>query len=210
MSSILKALKKLEGEVPPGGGVPSSSKRVDVRKAVLKRVRRVKGEWLLNRVLLGLLAGTILLVGTWMLLGRGPAPDPEPSSEETRTASLAADSGADREPVESPRIERPMPPSPGPMISGEAAQPEAGPVELQEAPPAPAPETEPPAAIDPARLKLEAVVWSNKAGKSFVVINGRILRAGDTIDGASITEIGRDFVTLEAGAQFCRLRFREE
>jgi pSer/pThr/pTyr-binding forkhead associated (FHA) protein len=63
--------------------------------------------------------------------------------------------------------------------------------------------TEPtvPGALFDEGFKLDGIVWSSDAEQSFAVINGSILRVGGSIEGAVLTDIGRNYVVL---------RFRED
>jgi len=55
-------------------------------------------------------------------------------------------------------------------------------------------------------LKLDALVWSSNPRSRFAVINGQIVRAGETVRGASITEIERDHVALKSGNKTWEIR----
>jgi len=48
------------------------------------------------------------------------------------------------------------------------------------------------------RFKLDGVVWSSDEEQSFAVINGTILRVGGSIEGAVVTDIGRNYVVLKS------------
>jgi len=55
-------------------------------------------------------------------------------------------------------------------------------------------------------FKLDALVWSSNPKSRFAVINGQIVRAGESVRGASITEIQRDHVGLKSGNRTWELR----
>jgi hypothetical protein len=57
---------------------------------------------------------------------------------------------------------------------------------------------EPPAGA-PSALRLEAI--SAQDGEPVAVINGQLVRKGDTVEGALVVWIGTDAVEIEAGGQ---------
>lgn len=60
--------------------------------------------------------------------------------------------------------------------------------------------------IDESRFRLAGIVWSSAKGQSFAVINGFKVRVGANIDGATVTDIGRDYVALRSPRDNSRLR----
>ena len=78
--------------------------------------------------------------------------------------------------------------------------------ETQEASPAIRTQKSPSQSPGEPDLKLDALVWSSNPRSRFAVINGQIVRAGETIKGASITEIERDHVALKSGNKTWELR----
>jgi hypothetical protein len=48
------------------------------------------------------------------------------------------------------------------------------------------------------RFKLDGIVWSSDAEQSFAVINGTILKVGGSVEGAVVTDIGRNYVLLKS------------
>lgn len=57
------------------------------------------------------------------------------------------------------------------------------------------------------KLKLQAIAWSQDASRRMVVINSRIFREGETVDGFSITQIREDDVIITDGSEIWRLEF---
>jgi hypothetical protein len=47
-------------------------------------------------------------------------------------------------------------------------------------------------------LAIEAIVWSSDGTGSFALINGIKLMAGDSIEGMTVEDIGRDYVVLRS------------
>jgi len=64
---------------------------------------------------------------------------------------------------------------------------------------APAPEATASPATPPAGLRLEAI--SAQDGQPVAVINGQLVRKGDTVEGALVTWIGVDSVELDIDGQ---------
>lgn len=57
-------------------------------------------------------------------------------------------------------------------------------------------------------LKLQAITWAPQANKRFAVINNRIVRPGEGIDGYLIARIDKDFVTVRKNDETWEVRFR--
>ncbi|MFC1887155.1 general secretion pathway protein GspB, partial [Thermodesulfobacteriota bacterium] len=62
--------------------------------------------------------------------------------------------------------------------------------------------------LDEARLKLDAVAWSEDPKRRIAVINGHIMREGQSIDGFVIDRIGAEEVVVREGGLLWRLVFR--
>ena len=69
MSSVLKALKKLEGIQPLEEDVMTLPQKITAKEAINKRV---KGHWIFNRAISIMLIVVITAFGTWLLLSHGP------------------------------------------------------------------------------------------------------------------------------------------
>jgi hypothetical protein len=78
--------------------------------------------------------------------------------------------------------------------------------ETQEASPAIQTQKSPSPSPGETDLKLDALVWSSNPRSRFAVINGQIVRAGETVKGAAITGIERDHVALKSGNKTWELR----
>ena len=55
------------------------------------------------------------------------------------------------------------------------------------------------------QLKLQLIVWDESHPSA--VINGKIVRSGDGVDGATVTQIDRNRVLLQRDGQEVELRF---
>ena len=62
--------------------------------------------------------------------------------------------------------------------------------------------------IQDPKLKLQALAWFKDASKRMVVINGRIVREGGSIDGYQITQIRQEDVVVNDGRKRWSLEFR--
>jgi hypothetical protein len=78
----------------------------------------------------------------------------------------------------------------------------------------PAPETRNPAPtrtyarINDPKLSLQALAWFQDASKRMVVINGRIVREGESVEGYQVTQIRREDVVVNDGRKTWSLEFR--
>jgi len=61
--------------------------------------------------------------------------------------------------------------------------------------------------LSDSKLKLQALAWSADAAQRMVVINGRIVREGESVDGYQITQIREEDVLINDGRKSWRLEF---
>jgi hypothetical protein len=61
--------------------------------------------------------------------------------------------------------------------------------------------------LDDAKLKLQAIAWSNVAAQRIAVINSRIVREGESVEGFSINQIRQENVIVNDGKQSWQLEF---
>ena len=57
------------------------------------------------------------------------------------------------------------------------------------------------------KLKLQAIAWAHEASQRLTVINDRIVREGDSVDGYSIVQIRSEDVVINDGTESWRLEF---
>jgi len=227
LSSILKALKKLESEQPQRKEDKYLPKKIDAKKAINQRAR---GNWLINRLVTTSLAVIILALGGWLILNNYASlmkffsTSSEHGREESKTASVAARKTVKKLPVpagrtkavQSKMMNRDQKVSKDPIRSQHehsfsAVVEKPDPVFMEQEEPGPV--KQPEASVkgfDESRFKLEAIVWSNNPKSRFAVINGRIVKQGNLIEGLSVTEIGRDYVTVQSNEVTGKLRFTVE
>jgi len=231
LSAILEALKRIERE-PQQTGLQSLPQQLDPRKSLEKRLRR---QWFRRRMMTLSFLLPLLGVGTWAVIEYKPwaspgrsipalhsdaskdAPKPAVVPPKSRRGTLSSPSVIEKAPGKTG--------SPRPKIDGEtgfipnadrAFIPNADRSlkssskevrqETQEASPAIRTQKSPSQSPGEPDLKLDALVWSSNPRSRFAVINGQIVRAGESVRGASITEIERDHVVLKSENKTWELR----
>jgi hypothetical protein len=215
LSAILEALRRVEREAPPPGP-QSMPHKVDPRKTFRVRIRRA---WFARRALILLFVSFVLAGSGWALskllpgISRGSAREIHSSAgtgDETRATQVAMEKSGQMEdhfPAEKgiwPKPARSIP-SVGKTarralgdVKPEKQRSQRLPTEVQEISPVSADQA----------FKLEALVWSTNPESRFAVISGQIVKVGQSIRGASVTEIERDYVALKSGEQTWRLRIQ--
>jgi len=63
------------------------------------------------------------------------------------------------------------------------------------------------AKLNDSQIKLQALAWSSNAAKRIAVINGRIVREGESMDGYQISQIRQEDVVVSDGRQSWSLEF---
>lgn len=132
MSSILKALKKLESEAPPRteDAAPSLQRAMNVRRTIHDRFQKAR---LIRGLLLTLAGITILTAGAWLYLNRRQLPivkEVYPGGEIARSVSPPPDWEA----------QTVSPPSPAPVPETPVTTADQRPAPEAERPPPPEPE----------------------------------------------------------------------
>jgi len=61
--------------------------------------------------------------------------------------------------------------------------------------------------LDDSKLKLQAIAWSNDVDQRIAVINGHIVREGESVEGFSVTQIRQDDIIVNDGTESWRLEF---
>jgi hypothetical protein len=62
--------------------------------------------------------------------------------------------------------------------------------------------------LDESKLKLQAIAWSKKAAQRIAVINGHIVREGESVEGFSVTQIRQDDIIVNDGTESWQVEFR--
>jgi hypothetical protein len=61
--------------------------------------------------------------------------------------------------------------------------------------------------LDESKLELQAIAWSSDAAQRIAVINGHILREGESVEGFSVIQIRQDDIIVNDGTESWRLEF---
>jgi hypothetical protein len=259
LSSILKALKKIEESAPPEESL-NPAQALNPRTVFGQRHRR---RWLTSKTIcMGLAAVAVLAAGIlirgWMLAEADPrggkpvtaAADSTPAGAHAFRAKLPDRKTA----APSPPVAAPLPPGQAASVAAPAPIPEDAPEApaAQRLPPpaqaakpaartlpkeaphapsaerpsalaqrvAPARETaapnRPPATrtpednlsrLDDSKLKVMAIAWHGDATRRIAVINGHIVKEGESVDGYAITRIRKDDVIVNDGSRSWRVEF---
>lgn len=224
MSSILKALKKLEDENPPKGRSVIWSSGPAPRRTI--RRWDITSGW--SAVLLwGLLAVVALISVGGIILYLLPPSD----RNVVTTASVGRPVAKPiQESLPSVTMVKPQPPPlPAPPTKEASPPPEkavpvskaASPPAVKKIPSASRKEKPPARAVEavPDRsattdlpvlttdLKLQAISWASAPGDRLAVINGNIMREGTSLEGYSVVQIDRDEVVVRKGSEQWKLVF---
>ena len=62
--------------------------------------------------------------------------------------------------------------------------------------------------VEESRLELQAIAWSSDPKSRIVVVNGKIVREGGSVEGAIVTHIGKDDVFFKKGREEWRQQLR--
>jgi hypothetical protein len=62
--------------------------------------------------------------------------------------------------------------------------------------------------LDDDKIKLQAIAWSNVAAQRIAVINGHVVREGESVEGFSVNQIRREDVIVSDGTESWQLEFR--
>jgi hypothetical protein len=226
LSSILKALKKLEDEYPNGEDQISWPQRTGTTR-IIRRWEIHSGRF--TRILWGFIGLIILAAAGWFVfyMQRPIAADavpaetiPEPVAVRTSSAGeflSPAQPPADPEPSHSPAA-RPAERTPEPKRI-----PAAGPWSpstVKPVTPAQGLPDEPPGAASPpvdtgrsalpkpAGLRLQAISWSRQPSERIAVIDNEIVREGAALKGYSVIRIESDKVVLRKDGEEWALAFK--
>jgi len=61
--------------------------------------------------------------------------------------------------------------------------------------------------LDDDKLKLQAIAWSNEAAQRIAVINGHVVREGESVEGFSVNQIRQEDVIVNDGTESWQLEF---
>lgn len=227
MSSILRALKKLESENPQQDESQSWSGKIDTKKAINERAIR---NWRFRKVFSMFFIVVIIVVAAWFVLSKKPSlvrqtvtdfVSLNPDKKGVSMTPLPAKKKVRKIPMPDGRTDTAQRKPPVSVSGSEFAArlparqtiPPMSDVEESEKPskedlrPLTARKPAPPEDMGELRLKLQAIVWSSDPKERMAVINGSILREGESIEGFSIARIDADVVVVREGAAEWKLAF---
>ena len=62
--------------------------------------------------------------------------------------------------------------------------------------------------LEESKLQLQAIAWSEDAARRIAVVNGHVVREGESVEGFSITQIRKDDIIVNDGAETWQVEFR--
>jgi hypothetical protein len=237
VSSILKALKKVETAGPEAAGPRPSLRLAPEPPPSL---------WRRRPFLLSALAGGLLLaaVAAYYLAARfetsapesavgagrtvqarlpaAPAPPsaPPPAPAPASAPPIAVAAPAEPPVEATPPVQAPPPTTrlrPRDTVPGAPAATDSRPAPAPRGPsgqerpapvrPAPAPTRSAEdnlSRLDDSKLKVMAIAWAEDPGRRIAVVNGHIVREGESVDGYTVTRIRRDDLVVSDGSRSWR------
>ena len=224
MSSILKALKKVEVETADPNDVLSSPEGLDTIAAIRRRARGRRYP-MVARVLAALFGCAVLLAIGWYFMPghKMPAQGPVVAGAPAEQPAAPPPAARERQPMQDQTVRSPQRPAREkaiartpqrrPRVSGQPVKPAA--VQRPPVEPATATRTEmrpktgdiPVLPSEQGKLTLQAISWAQNSSGRMAVINGQIVREGGAVDGFTVTDIGPDEVVVRKGTEDWRLIF---
>lgn len=217
MSSILKALKKIEGrKVDSNLPVwPHGSNTAEYASSPVHRNRQYQK-------ILGFLI-VLCIIALSVKLFRGPDPEPEPAVAHNPPPSSSQPSekptpGKPPEVLKTDAVQFPgtavsqSSSTEAPSTTSKAPVPPSPPAEPAD-PPGPEQSTEPVLSetfgappAESAGLSLMALVWSTEPESRFIVINGKIVREGANLQGSTVVRIEEEYVVMRTDGVTWKLK----
>lgn len=266
MSTILKALKRIDQTTPPPDDLQDWPPKIDPQKTVKARVHKI---WLYRKVYLILILAVILIATGWLAYSqkhwltakifpqktsaKGPIHQAKihPGSDESRGVVSEKKPALKRQNVRpgaesnprTTRVDRPprrLPRSPESQksqtnkilpSSRKTRSPETKFTAKSDTSRLPAAnseksvqsDTRPATAVptkkstsrvarsykrlDDSKLKLQAIAWSKDAAQRLAVINGHIVREGESVEGFMVNQIRMENVVVNDGSTSWQLEF---
>jgi len=266
LSTILKALKRIDQTTPPPDDLQTWPPKIDAKKTVKARVRKI---WRYRKVYLTLILTVMLIAAGWLAYSqkhwltakifpqktsvkgpiyqakispgsdesRGVVSDKEPSLKRQNALPGAGSgprpSGVDRPPRKLPRTpvsqksqknkilpssRKIRPPEtkitaksntsrlPA-AISGKSVQSDTRPEAAASTKKSTSRVARSYSRLDDSKLKLQAIAWSKDASQRIAVINGHIVREGESVDGFLVNQIRQEDVVVNDGTASWQLEF---
>jgi hypothetical protein len=209
VSAILKALRRVENESVQPSETPPVPKKLDTRKAIRDQYKK---NWTTQKVLIVLLPVMTLAIVLWVVFSYKPFLIPKSSTAAVKSNPVPSKPVVKtKDPVLEDRRKRSEAASPSTApVKEERSSSKVLPKKEKKGPPdSAAGAEEGPSAQDPG-FQLQAIVWSDAPESRFAVINGVIVRAGGMIEGISVTDIGKDYVSFKSGQRAWKMKMKTE
>jgi hypothetical protein len=226
LSTILKALKKLEQELPVQTDVLPGTRKSSAKQTISRRVRRFsrlhKPFWISLGIISLAAAGWIIFTPLSPSSRKSVPPSVPGKPDKITKKSSAAPQLEKQKPGALPRINlRPDMPVTASRLPQKSSKQRGSPIAatsnkkikpLKTATPGlPSKIADAmPVSVEPledSKLRLQAISWSEKPENRIAVINSNILREGDSVEGFRIIQIYQDEVLVRAGAKEWKLVF---
>jgi hypothetical protein len=266
LSTILKALKRIDQTTPPPDDHQTWPPKVDPQKTVSARINKI---WLYRKIYLALILTVVVIAAGWfaysqrhwlaakILPQKTSAKDPiyqakiKPGADESRGAVSQKAPKVKRQKAGPSAGSAPIPAgegpassripsiqtsqmnqknkrltSPGkapsaetntasksnisrsPMVgSAKSKQRDTGPAAAVPMKKSTAQVTRSYQRLDDSKLNLQAIAWSKDAAKRLAVINGHIVREGESVDGFLVNQIRQENVVVNDGSASWQLEF---
>jgi len=265
LSSILKALKRIEGQSPPPEKFPALPESVDAKQAVSTNARK---RWRLRRVITSSLVLLIIVITAVVVFQQRKLitakifPPPPPATHPQKNQAAGEKSKMFRAKIPPATVRQAPKKSAAPgqktkktrtinrstpsRVKDEGQSAGSMPAAASQKPPnrviqhKPAPTKSPPEKYTPSKksiagkqrasskpdaaavrktkaityakladssMKLQALAWSKDAARRMAVINGRIVREGESMEGYQIKQIREEDVVVSNGQQSWSLEF---
>ena len=208
MSAILKALRRVENESVQQSETPAVPKKLDAKKAIRDQYKK---NWTTQELLIFLLPLLTLAIVIWVVFSYKPFLIPNSSTAAVKSNPSPVKQSAKPPALDNRKKWSEAASPPGASLTKEERTTPRGASKKEKkgtADSAPA-QQEGPSVEDP-EFKLQAIVWSDVPESRFAVINGVIVRAGGKIEGVSVTEIGKDYVSFKSGQRTWKMKMMTE
>jgi hypothetical protein len=228
LSSILKALKKIEEESSAPGEVQAGTQRIDTKLTIGQELKRTSSRW---RPFYLILLFFFLAISGWVVSSQNLSPVKRFLFE---AGSPGGDINAGKPPPP-PTVHNkeilPPPPSEIEPLQGESIpSPEKALSLRNSAGETPTKGFGRPSAIrgesrkttgdgrtssptekpEDSQLELQAIAWSSDPERRIAVISGHVVREGGSVEGVSVTQIDMDEVLVQKGGKEWKLAVRQK
>jgi hypothetical protein len=255
LSTILKALKRIDQSTPPPDDLQAWPPKIDTQKTVKARIQKI---WLYRKVYLALMLTVVLIAAGWLAYSQknwlASRILPQNTSPKAPVYQAKIDKGSDESRSAVPQKKPPLKRQNARSAIKSGRQPAGADQPSRRFPPAPASQksqinrifpssgkTRPPTAksstsrlpvtdsaktvqrgtrsspaaaptkksssrvvrsyrrLDDSKLDLQAIAWSKDAKRRIAVINGHIVREGESVEGFLVNQIRQEDVVVNDG-----------